>query len=466
MLAWVTSLSYLFLLFWAAGAQADEDSFLDDLQERTFDWFWEFSPPPHGLTLDRAPHEGGFCSVAALGFALTAYPVGVERGWVTRDEGIERTLNTLRFLMEAPQHDGANATTGYRGFFYHFIDPDTGWRFRQVELSTIDTALLMAGVLFCREYYQREHPKEVEIRDLADRLYRRVDWAWMQQPDHLIGHGWKPETGSLQHAYKGYNEAMLLYLLALGSPTHPIRQEGWHAFEASCVYDAFESFEFIQFTPLFGHQYSHVWVDFKGIQDVLMQTYAMDWFENSRRATLSQRAYAIRNPMGWEGYGPNIWGLTACDGPVNGEWVIKGNKRRLWTYAARGASSIRTRDDGTIAPTAAGGSLPFAPTEVMAALQAMQDEYGADIYTRYGYIDAFNPSLKEAPKPLQHGHIVPDKGWFDDEHLGIDQGPILLMAENHRTGLIWRFMRRSPYLRRGLERAGFKGGWLSEAQQQ
>ena len=434
--------------------------FLQDVQQRTFKWFWDYSNPQNGLTLDRAPKENAFASIAGVGFALTSYPVAVERGFIKRNDAVKKTLSTLEFFLKSPQTEEAAETSGFRGFYYHFLDPVSGLRFRKVELSTIDTALLMAGVLFCREYYDQDTELERRIREVSDFLYRRVEWDWAQVRGGLISHGWKPETGMLTHDYKGYNEAMLLYILALGSPTHPARQDSWESYTSTCMWTDFYGQPHVNFTPLFGHQYSHVWVDFRGIQDAYMREMGIDYFENSRRATYSQRAYAIENPMQWKDYSWDIWGLTACDGPSNVELEYRGEKRRFWTYTARGASAVRMRDDGTIAPTAAGGSIVFAPEIIIPSLKAMVARYGDDLYTAYGFVDAFNPSFQFDAVKLGHGHIAPGKGWFDNEHLGIDQGPILLMIENLRSEFVWKVMKRSPYIQTGLKKAGFSGGWL------
>ncbi|MEJ8630639.1 glucoamylase family protein [Sphingomonas sp. I4] len=214
----------------------------------------------------------------------------------------------------------------------------------------------------------------------------------------------------------------------------------------------------LQFAPLFGHQYSHVWVDFKGIRDEYMATKGIDYFENSRRATYAQQRYAMANPGRWAGYGAEIWGLTACDGPGDFTQQIDGVAREFFSYSARGPGE---RDDGTLAPTAAAASIAFAPDIVMPAVKAMHDRYGVGIYGKYGFLDAFNPTLTNAAEPLKHGEIVAGVGWVDKDYLGIDQGPIVAMIENHRTGLIWKTMRRNPHLRRGLQRAGFTGGWLN-----
>ncbi len=447
---------------WAADTAINKVDleFLNDVQQRTFNWFWDYSNSQNGLTLDRAPKENAFASIAGVGFALTSYPVAVERGFLDRNHAVEKTLATLEFFMKSNQTEDPVETSGYRGFYYHFLDPESGLRFRKVELSTIDTALLMAGVLFCREYYHRDTELERRIRELSDFLYRRVEWDWTQVRGGLISHGWKPESGMLKHDYNGYNEAMILYILALGSPTHPVREDSWQSFVDTYTWTDFYGQPHVNFTPLFGHQYSHVWIDFRGIKDAYMREQGIDYFENSRRATYAQRSYAIENPLQWKDYSSDIWGLTACDGPANGEWEYMGEMRRFWTYTARGTSAVRRRDDGTIAPTAAGGSVVFAPEIVIPTLKAMVERYGNDVFTQYGFVDAFNPSFQYNESNLRHGHISPGIGWFDNEHLGIDQGPIILMIENYRSEFVWNVMKRSPYIQSGLRKAGFSGGWL------
>ncbi|HVS14380.1 MAG TPA: glucoamylase family protein [Thermoanaerobaculia bacterium] len=441
-------------------ATGDHDDFLDDLQRRTFDYFWETTEPATGLAPDRWPSRP-FASIAAIGFALTAYAVGVERGWVEREEARDRTIDTLRFFWNAPQGAATTEVTGYRGFFYHFLDLDTGHRHGTTELSTIDTALLMAGVLFARSYFDGPDAGEAEIRELANALFRRVEWPWFQTDEQGITMAWRPEPdrGFGRARWRGYDESILLHVLALGSPTHPAGVEIWDHYTSSYEWGELHGQELLQFAPLFGHQYSHVWIDFRGIQDDFMRERGIDYFENSRRATLAQRAYAIANPGGWRGYDEDVWGLTACDGPLGATLVIDGRERRFHTYWARGVAAGDVRDDGTVAPTAAGGSVPFAPEVTIAALRAMSERYGGRLYGRYGFFDAFNPTLT-VETPTRHGAVVPGVGWFDDEVLGIDQGPILLMIENHRSGLIWEIMQDDPYVVRGLCRAGFRGGWL------
>ncbi|MGQ0812942.1 MAG: glucoamylase family protein [Gemmatimonadota bacterium] len=433
-------------------------AFLDTLQSRTFDFFWQTTNPRNGLAPDRYPTPS-FSSVAAIGFALTAYPVGVERGYITRAQAAERTLTTLRFLWRAPQGGAVTNVAGHKGFFYHFLDMETGHRFKTVELSTIDTALLIAGVLFAQTWFAGPNAVESEIRALADSLYRRVDWPWAQARPPAVSMGWHPERGFIAHDWRGYNEAMILLLLALGSPTHPIAPDAWTAWTSTYQWGTFYGYEHVGFAPLFGHQYSHAWIDFRGIKDSYMRARGIDYFENSRRATLSQRAYAVANPMGWRGYGAELWGLTASDGPKGMTRIVDGVERKFFTYAARGASFTEVRDDGTIAPTAAGGSIPFAPEVTIAALQAMRARYGERLFREYGFLDAFNPTFTFTDVAPQHGSVSGDV-WIDGDYLGIDQGPILLMAENHRSALVWETMKRNPYIVRGLCRAGFTGGWL------
>jgi hypothetical protein len=439
----------------------DEESLLDATAERTFRYFWDLSHERTGLTPDRHPTPS-FASVAATGFALTAYPIGAERGWVTREEARERVFRTLRFLLDAPQ-DSTAVATGWHGFFYHFLDPDTGRRFRDVELSTVDTALLLAGAQFCATWFEGDDPQEVAVRAAADSLYARVDWRWASVRPPAISHGWTPEEGFLPWDWRGYNEAMILYLLALGSPTHPVDPEAWSAWTSNYRWGGAAGEEHFGFAPLFGHQYSHVWVDFRGIRDDSTRARDIDYFENSRRAVHAQHAHAVANPGDWDGYGRLLWGLTACDGPVDGRFEIAGRQREFHTYWARGASFAEIHDDGTICPSACGASVAFAPNLVLPTLESMVRTYGGHVFSTYGFLDALNPTFT-LDVPVQHGRVVPGLGWFDTDWLGIDQGPILAMIENHESGLVWRTMQRNPHLVRGLRAAGFSGGWLDSLQ--
>ena len=439
------------------------DPEVDELQRRTFDWFVHVTDRERGLTPDRWPTES-FCSVAAVGFALTCWPVGVERGWMSRDEARTRTLNTVRFFHGAPQGPEATGVTGHKGFFYHFLDPRTGHRYGRVELSTVDTALLVGGMLFAARFFDGDDAEEAEIRRLSQAIYDRIEWDWVVIRPNRISMGWHPETGFIPADWHVYNEGMLVLLLAIGSTTHPVPAAVWD--EWCSVYEQSWSETrgpaHLHFPPMFGHQYSHMFVDYRGIRDAWMRAKSaeiegFDYFENSVRAVAAQRAYAIANPGGWDGYSAEVWGLTACDGPGNFKQVIDAREREFFSYSARGPGD---RDDGTLAPTAALASYPFAPDAVIATLKAMKARYGADIYTQWGFLDSFNPTLTEREGRLQHGRIVPGVGWVDSDYLGIDQGPIVVMIENGRSDLIWRHMRGEPNITRGLKRAGFSGGWL------
>jgi hypothetical protein len=435
---------------------------LVDLQERTFRFFWETGNPENGLIPDRYPTPS-YSSIAAVGFGLTTYPIGVERGYITREQARQRVLTTLRFFFYAPQGPDARGVTGYRGFFYHFLDMRTGARYEDSELSTVDTAILLAGALFCQSYFDGPHPEEVEIRSLADSIYRRVDWRWAQPKAPAISLGWSPEEGFLKYDWRGYNEAMLVYLLALGSPTFPVALDAWE--EWTSTYDkqwgTFFGQEFLSFPPLFGHQYTHVWTDLREIRDPYMQQRGLDYFENSRRAVYAQQAYAVANPRRCRDYGPTIWGITASDGPADIEIVDTDGSRRFRSYAARGIDLTGMHDDCTLAPTAMVASIAFAPELVIPAVREMHRRFGEHIYAKYGFLDAFNRTFRW-DVPLRHGRRVPDFGWVAGDYLGIDQGAIIAMIENYRSALIWRVMRKNLYLRRGLEQAGFSGGWLGE----
>lgn len=443
---------------------AQQRAMVDDLEKRTFEWFWDSADLKTGLVPDHYPGQS-FASIASVGFGLTAYGVGVERGYIKREQAVDRTLATLRFFNDAQQDASEDAATGFHGFFYHFLNMQTGKRQdRWVELSSVDTTLLLGGVLFAQSYYDGHSAKERQIRELADAIYRRVEWTWMQPHAPLISMGWTPGGQFIHSDWKGYDEGMLVYVLALGSPTHPISDDAWTTWTKTYerTWGEFQGKTFLNFAPLFGHQYSHAWIDFRGIRDAWSRDHDLDYFDNSRLATYAQRSYAIANPNHWIGYGENMWGLTACDGP--GDAMVKrndGSTRAFYGYTARGAGLDYVSDDGTIAPTAAGGSIAFAPEIVVPALVEMKARYGDAIYNQYGFVDAFNPSYDTQMTP-RDGRVVPGMGWADTKQLGIDQGPIVLMIENWRSGFVWKVMRKNPYVRKGLERAGFTGGWLDK----
>jgi hypothetical protein len=427
---------------------AFSDRELYRLQRNTFDYFWKETNPANGLLADNTRGDAP-ASIAAVGHALASYAVGADRQWVARARAAERTLTTLRFFWDSPQGTDADAT-GYRGFYYHFLDMETGRRAWNCELSTIDTTILLAGMLTAVMYFDGDTQDEREIRRLADALYRRVDWRWAQNGGLAVSHGWKPESGFLENRWEGYNEALILYVLGLGSPTHPLPTESYEAWTRTYRWKKIYDIEFLYAGPLFIHQLSHIWVDFRGIQDDFMRGRAIDYFENSRRAAYVQQQYAIHNPREFRGYGEYCWGITASNGPGPAERRIKGVTRRFYDYRAR--SIPFGLDDGTLAPWATVASLPFAPEIVLPTLRNFQERWG-EMISEYGISCSFNPTF-----PSKENHHA---GWISGGHFGIDQGPVILMIENYRSGLLWRLMRQCPYIVTGLRRAGFTGGWLS-----
>ncbi len=422
---------------------------LDALQRHSFEYFLHESHPVTGLVADKS-QPGSPASIASVGFALAAYPVGVERGWMTRAEATLRVLTVMRFFSRSPQGTAPDAT-GYKGFYFHFLDMATGQRAGRCELSTIDTTFLLAGMLAAAAYFDRDNEDEQEIRTLADTNYRRVDWRWACNGGATVTHGWTPEGGFLPYRWEGYDEALLLYILGLGSPTFPLPPESYAAWASTYQWKEIYGYEFFYGGPLFVHQYSHIWVDFRGIQDALARDKGIDYFENSRRATCVQREYAIRNPLDFAGYGENFWGLTASDGPGWETRRVNGIERTFFDYVARGAPY--GPDDGTIAPWAVVASLPFAPELVLPALKNFQDAY-PQVTGEYCFRCSFNLSF---PK---EGEGDSGAGWTSAYHFGINLGPVILMCENYRSDFLWRMMRACPYIVSGLRRAGFKNGWL------
>ena len=425
------------------------DAELEKLQRETFGYFLNETNPANGLVVDKTA-ENWPASIAATGLALACYPVGVERGFMSRTAAVERTLSTLRFFWNSSQGPEADAT-GYKGFYYHFLDMQTGRRAWQCELSTVDSAFLLAGALTARAYFDAHTDAEDEIRGLADALYRRADWQWAQNQGETVTHGWKPETGFLHYRWEGYDEALLLYVLGLGSPTYPLAETSYAAWASSYRWETSYGQEYLYAGSLFTHQLSHVWLDFRGIQDAFMRGKGIDYFENSRRATLVQQQYAIDNPLKFNSYGEHCWGITASEGPGPETRKIKGVERRFFDYIARGVPD--GPDDGTLAPWAVVSSLPFAPDIVLPAMDYCIYQAKLTELNSYGFKASFNPS-----HPGEPGN--PYGWWVSPWHYGLNQGPIVLMIENYRTGMVWRLMRNCPCTVSGLRRAGFAGGWL------
>jgi hypothetical protein len=433
---------------WAVGGPAPAraqttDAILDSLHAGAFRYAWYQANPANGLIRDRS-QSGSPASIAAVGFGLSAICTGVDHGWVSRADARTRVLTTLNTFWTLPQNnlpaDGSGNGTqiGHRGWFYHFLNMNTGFRMWESELSTIDTALLLAGILEAKQYFDGAHADEVQIRALADSIYRRVDFPFMVNPTGKgIRHGWYPAdpppgppSGYINIDWVGYNEAMILYILAFGSPTKPVPladvPTSWARWTSGYSRQTHYGYTFVTFPPLFGHQYSHCWIDFRYINDAKMANWGLNYFENSRRATLAQRAYAVANPEFHVGYSDTLWGLSASDGPEG--------------YNARGTPP-EMNDNGTITPTAFISSLPFAPEAVLPTIRSVYLNYKPYLWSAYGFRDAFNLGA----------------GWWGPDVLGIDQGPIAIMIENYRTGKVWERFMRNPEVKDGLRRAGFTG---------
>ncbi len=421
------------------------DEELERLESDTFKYFADEINLENGLVPDNT-RRGAPASIAVVGFALTAYPIAVERKYISRAEAIKRTLTTLRFFYDSPQGKGEDAI-GYKGFYYHFLDMKTGRRAGNCEISTIDTTYLIAGALTAACYFDRNTKAEHEIRTLAESLYARVDWQWAQNGALTVTHGWRPARGFIKYRWTGYSEALLLYILGLASTTFPLPTESYQAWTRTYKWKKLYGHEFLYAGPLFIHHLSHMWVDFRGIQDEYMSGKAINYFENSRRAIYAQQAYAMRNPKKFVGYDRFRWGITASDGPGPAVRRINGRKVQFHAYIAR--SIPYGPDDGTLAPWAVAASLPFAPEVVLPSLSRLNRDY-PEITNQYGFKCSYNSTFKSGKR----------KGWVSDGYYGLDQGPIVMMIENYRTGMIWRLMRRCSFIVNGLRRAGFRGGWL------
>lgn len=420
-----------------------ESVFLDTLEHRTFLYFVNESNRENGLVKDRSTKDSP-ASIAAVGFALPAYAVGAERGWITRKEAAQRTLNTLNFFLNSKQSADA-VSTGYKGFYYHFLDMKTGLRYWNCELSSIDTGLLLAGIIFARQYFNNNSSIEKEIREKASLLLKKVDWKFFTLPKESkvpydIAMGWEPEKGLSNDGWIGYNEAQIMFVIAAGDGMKNAA-EGYETWTKTYKWqEPYKGLAHVVFPPLFGHQFTNLFVDLRGITDKYMQAKGIDYFENSRRATLTQRLYSIENPHGWKGYDSLVWGITACDGPGDS---YNFDDKKFNGYAGRGTSGPQFNyfDDGTIAPYAAGSSIVFAPEIVIPTLMNFYNQYkDKGIWGSYGFVDAFNLTAN----------------WFDKDDIGIDEGPFVLMLENFRSGLIWKYMMRDPVIKKGLKVLGFK----------
>jgi len=411
-------LTLLLVCFTSASAQTNE-AFLDDLQKRSFHYFWEQGDPQTGLVPDRARMDGAplpeshqnVASIAATGFGLTGLCIAAHKNWIDKSQALERARNTLRFFDRRAFNQ--------RGWFYHWLDSKTGERRWNSEVSSIDTALLLAGILTVKQCFREDE----EIVKLADRIYQRVDFRWMLNGHpRLLSHGWKPETGFLRPRWDTYSEETILYLLAIGSPAYPISPSSWHAlWRDRYRYEGHAYFTTIG-VPLFMHQYSHAWIDYRNRRETTGDR--IDYFQNSVAATLAHRAFCINLQHDFPAFGPDVWGITASDS-------AKG-------YLAWGGPPRDPDIDGTIVPSAAGGSLMFTPELSTRALWTMHEEYGAKIYGKYGFVDAFNPK----------------SGWIDRDVIGINVGIILLSAENMRTQNIWRWFMQNREIPLAMQRVG------------
>ena len=415
---------------------------LDGLQRSAFGYFVQHTHPATGLVADTS-RPGALASIAVVGFALSAYPVAVERGWMARGDAVQRCLAALRFFAHSDQ-SGTPEATGAHGLYFHFLHMDSGTRAWRSELSLIDSALLVAGMLTAAAYFTAADEDETELRTLADALYRRVDWRWAQRKDATVTLGWKPESGFLRYRWQGYSEALLLYILGLGSPTHPLTAHSFEAWTQTYQWEHLYGYDYLYAGPLFIHQFSHAWIDFRGIRDRFMREKHSDYFENSRRATYIQREYAIRNPRSFTGLGADCWGLSAGDGPHTPRQRMAGRRQTFYGYLARGVPY--GPDDGTLSGPASLASLVFAPEIVLPAVRQWMAQGGEQAVLASG-VNATVRTPSGAP-------------WESKGRFGLDQGLLVLMLENHRSGLVWQLLRGSPYIRTGLQRAGFQGGWL------
>jgi hypothetical protein len=394
-----------------------DQEFLEDYQKRCFHYFWEQWNNRTGLFLDRARMDGTpssqVASTAATGFGLTALCIGAEHGWVSREQTRVRVLTTLRYLWEHAFHD--------HGWFLHFMDARTGLRRLDSEVSSIDTALLLAGILTAQGYFSSDR----EIRRLSREIFERVDFVWMLNGSpYLLSHGVMPGSGFLKYRWDSYCEASILYLLAIGAPRNSITSESWYSWVRPEVH--YEKWKFISGGPLFTHQFSHGWVNFRHQRD----TTGTDYFWNSQIATYAHRDFCISLQSRYSDYGPNMWGITVSDSADG--------------YVSWGGPPNLGPIDGTLVPCAAAGSLMFTPDICLPVLRQMYKVYGDKVYQRYGFTDAFNPNWKD------------QKLWVNPDVIGIDVGISLLSIENLLTGNVWRWFMLNQYIQAAMERVGFR----------
>ncbi len=428
-------------------ADLEDAALLDRLQHAAFDWLLETVNPANGLVPDTSD-QGAPASIAVVGFALSSWPIGVSRGWISRERAVNLTLAALRYLATAEQ-GGDQTGTGHKGFFYHFLDMTCGRRVWNCELSLIDTALLLAGCEVAACYFDADTPKEIEIRNLSGALLASVDWEWALDHGGTLSQGWHPETGFIRYDWEGYSEALILYVLALASDTYAIPPDSYRAWRLTYQWEQIYGIDILYAGPLFIHLFSHAWLDFRKIGDAFNRENGISYFENSSRAVTLQSHYGRLNPRGFKGYAADCWGFTACDGPTGPMTTADDTGRQFQNYTARGAPY--GPDDGTIAGWAPAAALPFAPIPAMDALRAMLRRYPRMLHDGR-FAGAFNPSVAgDGPE-----------GWVSPRIYGLDQGLLVIMIENHRSGMIWNLMRRSPVCRLGLQRAGFMGDWLDD----
>lgn len=425
---------------------AQDEKLLDKLQSDAFRYFTENTNPDNGLVAD-STKPGAAASIAATGFALSCYPIAAERGWLSRKQAADVILKTLQFFTDSRQGSDARAT-GHKGFYYHFLDMNNGKRTLACELSTIDSAMLFAGMNVASTYFGRKNKVENQIRSLAKDLLERADWTWTLDKNGEINQSWKPGEGFKRADWEGYTEGLLLYVLGAASTSHPLPREAYEQDAKGYEWHHNAGLEWIHATPLFIHLFPQAWVDLRGLQDGYVSKHAdIDYFENTRRAITVQREYAQLNPNNYVGYGKHIWGLSACTGP-HGELTLRnGDTMQFEGYAARGVTA--GPDDGTLVPWAAATCVAHAPAEGMDGIHAILETY-PDALNNGQFVGAINPSLPGET----------DTGWVAPVCFGLDQGLVVMMIENARTGLIWELTRNSAVFKSGLKKLGFSGGWL------